>query len=60
MQKYNEENPNEMENINNISFDLTANKFVIEDTFFKLSYRLPKTLDQINFFSTVIRLLWLI
>jgi hypothetical protein len=40
-----------MENINNISFEINSNKFVIEDTFYKLSYKLPKTLDQIIFFS---------
>lgn len=35
------------EMITNISFEYSENRFVIEDCFYKISYDLPKTIDQL-------------
>jgi len=51
IQKYDRYENNQMENINNISFDSQAYKFVIEDTFFRMDYKLPKNINQIKFFD---------
>jgi hypothetical protein len=47
-----EEKHSEFENFNEISFEKKANKFLIEDNFLKQNYKLPTTIDKLNFFKT--------